>query len=183
MFDIAETRIPGCFEILFHKLSDKRGGFIKTFHAHLSEKQGVHMNLREEYFTYSSRNVFRGLHFQTPPKALDKIVFCVQGHVTDYVVDLRVGSPAYGEVLSFDLNEDRPRAVFVPLGLAHGFYVRSAHAIMQYKVSETYDPAHDAGISWQGLPFQEEVRGAVISDRDQAFVQLHDFKSPFIFKP
>ena len=139
------------------------------------------MNLKEEYFTFSSKNVFRGLHFQNPPKALDKIIYCVSGRVTDYVVDLRTGSPTFGEYASFELDGENPRAVFAPVGLAHGFYVKSEHAVMQYKVSEVYDPACDTGISYTSFAFSKDIVNPVISDRDKEFVSFKEYKSPFTF--
>jgi len=182
MFEIVESKIPGCVEIIFNKTADKRGCFIKTFHEDIFKKLNIRLELREEYFTVSTKNVFRGLHFQNPPKALDKLVYCVTGKVTDYVVDLRVGSPTFGESVSFELDGDIPKAVFAPVGLAHGFYVKSETAVMQYKVSEVYDAASDTGISYTSFPFSKEIIDPVISDRDQGFVSFADFRSPFQFK-
>jgi dTDP-4-dehydrorhamnose 3,5-epimerase len=182
MFTIVYSRIAGCFEIVFKKLDDTRGAFIKTFHEPLFRQLGIEMQVREEYFTHSVKNVFRGLHFQNPPTAIDKIVFCVSGQVTDYVVDIRKGSPTFGEWISFELDGDNPRAVFVPVGLAHGFHVKSSSAIMQYKVSKIYDGETDAGISYKTFPFAEKIIDPVISARDAGFVSFGDFNSPFLFR-
>ena len=151
-----------CFEIIFNQIKDKRGSFTKTFHESVYQELNLKIDIVEEYFTYSHKNVFRGLHFQLPPKDLDKMVYCVHGKVTDFVVDLRIGSPYYGEWLSFELDSEKPSAVFVPKGLAHGFYVKSDDAIMQYKVSEIYDPLFDSGISYSTFEFSENIINPII---------------------
>src|SRR4051812_10220206 len=100
MFTVTQAKIPGCFEIAFKNLGDLRGTFTKTFHTDVFKQLNIEMEVKEEFFIYSHKNVFRGMHFQNPPTAIDKMVFCVIGNVTDYIVDLRVGSPTYGEWIS-----------------------------------------------------------------------------------
>lgn len=180
-FTIKETKIKGCVEVLFNQLTDHRGSFTKTYHEELFKAIGITMKVAEEYFTYSKQNVFRGLHFQVPPKALDKLVYCVSGQITDYVVDIRKGSPTYGQYVSFELNSQQPSAVFVPVGLAHGFYVKSADAMMQYKVSEVYDAPCDAGILYTDFDFAKTFTNPIISERDLKFSSLEEFDNPFVF--
>jgi dTDP-4-dehydrorhamnose 3,5-epimerase len=181
MFEQIESKIPGCFEIIFKKLDDKRGSFTKTYHEDVFKAIKAEFKVKEEYFTHSYKNVFRGLHFQQPPKALDKLVFCVTGRVTDYLVDLRMGSPMYGQWTSFELDGSIPKAIFAPVGVAHGFYVHSQEAILQYKVSEIYDALSDAGISYTSFSFAKELTNPIISERDAAFVDFDNYKSPFKF--
>lgn len=176
---VIKSKIEGCFEIIFNDLKDKRGGFIKTFHEDIFKELNIDLKVTEEYFTYSTKNVFRGLHFQIPPMALDKVVFCVSGRVTDYVVDIRKNSPTYGQYLAFDLDGQKPKAIFMGKGLAHGFYVKSDFAMMQYKTSAVYDAKCDAGISYKSFDFAEDIVTPVISDRDAAFVTLDQFNNPF----
>jgi dTDP-4-dehydrorhamnose 3,5-epimerase len=181
MFSKIETEIPGCFEIAFRLLADNRGSFVKAFHRPLFEQMELNVQVAEEFFSTSVRNVFRGMHFQVPPTDVDKLVFCVKGTVTDYVVDLRVGSPSYGKHLAFKLDSRNPKAIFIPKGLAHGFYVTSDEAIMHYKSSGIYDPKTDSGISYKGLPFEKEIVDPIISERDKSFSSLNDFENPFKF--
>jgi dTDP-4-dehydrorhamnose 3,5-epimerase len=181
-FTIKESFIPGCFEIEYNRLTDKRGYFTKTFNVELFKEAKIKMEIAEEYFTFSCKHVFRGLHFQLPPMDLDKIVYCVDGKVNDYVIDLRLGSPSYGKHASFELNGDNPKAIFIPSGLAHGFHVISDSALMQYKVSTIFDKDCDTGISYLSFPFSKEICDPIISERDQKFVTLENFNSPFIFK-
>jgi len=181
MFQITPAKLPGCFLINFRKIDDKRGAFVKTYHGELFKQLNIKLDLKEEYFTFSESNVFRGLHFQEPPTALDKIVFCVKGKVTDYLVDLRKGSPTFGQWQSFELNDTEPCAVYAPIGIAHGFHVKEAPAILQYKVSEVYDPLTDKGISYKSFSFAKDLKDVVISDRDETFTSFQNYNSPFSF--
>ena len=105
-----------------------------------------------------------------PPHDHTKIVYCVQGAVMDVVVDLRVQSPTYGQFIVFDLNAEKGNLVYISPGFAHGFEVLSESALMMYKVSTVYNPG--AGIPWQ-------AKNPILSRRDQSFVPLPEFRSPF----
>ena len=174
-----ETSIPGCLEIELPVSRDKRGSFTKSFRRDWWHQAGLKTEFLEEYHTLSGRGVLRGLHFQLPPRAVAKLVYCPWGEVLDAVVDLRSGSPAYGRHQLFDLKDT---ALYLPRGLAHGFYVLSDSALMVYKVSDYYAPELDAGILWDsaGIPWPDEK--PLISNRDAGFPDLKDFKTPFRFE-
>jgi dTDP-4-dehydrorhamnose 3,5-epimerase len=176
-----ESKIAGCFQVFFSNILDQRGSFVKTYQNALYKDLGISMELAEEYISYSKKNVFRGLHFQLSPKALDKMVFCVCGNVIDYVVDLRKNSITYGDYVSFELSDKNPSAIFIPKGLAHGFYVKSDNAVMQYKVSEVYDPELDSGISYSTFDFARDIPNPIISERDSNFKTIDAFETPFNF--
>lgn len=99
----------------------------------------------------------------------------------DAVVDLRVGSPSFGKFDNFELSAEKANMVYIPKGLAHGFCVLSAIAIMMYKVTTVYSPAHDMGILWNSIDIPWQYKAPVISQRDSKFMAFYDFKSPFIF--
>lgn len=179
MFEVKHTALKNCFEVIFDQKNDIRGSFIKSFHIDLFKEMGIDMPFKEEYFTFSHQHVFRGLHFQNPPKAIAKMVYCVQGKVTDYVVDIRRDSATYGHFHRFELDSNQPSMVYVPEGFAHGFYVHSKEALMQYKVSDVFDAACDAGIDYRSFAFADEIVNPIMSTRDQSFVQFKDFKSLF----
>ena len=179
MFEIKPSTLSGCSEIIFKRLDDVRGSFTKTFHVEAFERLGINMPFKEEYFTWSHKNVFRGMHFQHPPKAIAKMVSCMYGRVTDYVVDIRHNSATYGEWVAFELDHLNPSMVFVPEGFAHGFYVHSDTALMQYKVSDVFDPVCDNGIAYTSFSIAKSLPQPVLSDRDKAFVAFKDYKSPF----
>lgn len=165
--------------IEFNKFVDLRGDFVKTFNCEIFSDFGLNIDWREEYFTKSSLNVIRGMHFQVPPYHHDKIVFCITGKVLDVIVDLRKSSPSYGEVFSMDLCGDDQIAIYVPAGCAHGFVSRSEQSLMFYKVSTVHSPEHDKGIKWDSFDFDWGTASPIVSTRDNLHPNLIDFESPF----
>lgn len=178
---ILTTSLPGCYELLPDVLHDERGYFVKTFHKEVFADHGLTTQFAEEYYTYSTQRVLRGLHFQVPPMDHVKLVHCVEGAVLDAVVDLRIGSPTFGAYATFELNKQKANMIYLPAGMAHGFYVLTASAVLLYKVTTVYSSAHDSGILWSsaGIPWPDA--NPIISKRDSAFTMLIDFKSPFLY--
>ena len=104
MFEFLGTAIPDCFEIETRIFDDLRGRFVKTFHREAFGGKGLNVDWAEEYYSISRRSVLRGLHFQLPPDDHEKLVYCTDGEVFDVVLDLRNGSPTYGEYATFHLS-------------------------------------------------------------------------------
>jgi dTDP-4-dehydrorhamnose 3,5-epimerase len=131
----------------------------------------------------SSYGVMRGLHFQRPPFTQSKLVRCVKGAVQDVAVDIRKGSPTYGQHVSVELTENNHKQFFIPKGFAHGFAVLSELAIFQYKCDEFYHPEADGGINILdyslGIDWHVPVERAVLSEKDTNHILLKDFVSPF----
>lgn len=173
------TAIPGCYEILPTLRKDARGVFIKIFHAPEFKQLGLDCEFREEFYSVSKKGVLRGLHFQTPPAAISKLVFCVEGDILDVVVDLRKKSKAYGKALTMKLSTRSANMLYIPKGCAHGFYALSKKVVMLYKTSGVYSPAHDAGILWSSVDVEWPSKSPAISPRDASFPSFTDFKSPF----
>jgi len=182
VFDLKPSKLSGCFELQPKVFDDARGRFVKVFHAEAFAAQGLKTDFAEEYYSVSYKNVIRGMHFQLPPMDHVKMVYCVEGEVIDAVVDLRVGSPTYGQYTLFELSAAKANSIYIPKGMAHGFCVRSEQAIMVYKVNTIYSPAHDAGILWNSVGIQWPTGNAVLSARDQGFPTLEQFKSPFRYE-
>lgn len=180
--EIKETKIPGCYEILPFVHKDHRGAFVKTYHKDDFIGHNLVTNFDEEYYSVSTKGVLRGLHFQLPPKDHTKIVYCVYGEVLDVVVDLRVGSPTYGESNSVKLSADNAKMIYIPKGLAHGFYALSNQAIVMYKVTTVYSPEHDTGILWNSVGIRWPDEKPIISQRDLSFPKLKDFACPFCYR-
>ncbi|MDA8329103.1 MAG: dTDP-4-dehydrorhamnose 3,5-epimerase [Betaproteobacteria bacterium] len=182
MFELVSCKISGCYEIRPQLHKDLRGHFVKVFHEQSFAAHGLETNFVEEYYSFSYKNVIRGMHFQLPPMDHVKIVYCVEGEVMDAVIDLRVGSPTYGQFALFELSAAKANSIYIPKGMAHGFCVRSEQAIMVYKVSSMYSPEHDAGVLYSsaGIPWPATV--AILSARDQAFPTLDQFESPFRYE-
>ncbi|MBN1548310.1 MAG: dTDP-4-dehydrorhamnose 3,5-epimerase [Syntrophaceae bacterium] len=179
--NIVEATIPGCFEIFPNVLKDKRGTFVKTFHQDVFGKYGLTTDFAEEYYSCSKSGVLRGFHFQLPPHDHVKFVYCVSGTIMDAIIDLRKGSPTYGQHAVFELSGEKANALCLGKGIAHAFYVMSDFAIVMYKVTTVYAPEHDAGILWNSadVPWPDDI--PVLSDRDKNFLPLDQFKSPFIY--
>lgn len=182
MFDLNPSAILGCYEMQPRVFDDSRGRFVKVFHEKAFAEQGLETNFVEEYYSVSHKNVVRGMHFQLPPMDHVKLVYCVQGEVIDTVVDLRIGSQTYGQFDLFELSAKRANSVYIPKGMAHGFYVLSEQAIMVYKVSSIYSPEHDAGILWNSIGIPWPSNKAILSSRDQVFPSLDKFVSPFRYE-
>jgi dTDP-4-dehydrorhamnose 3,5-epimerase len=181
MFDIYQTGIPGCYEMQPKIHDDSRGRFVKIFHKDEFEKNNLNINFTEEYYSYSKKGVIRGVHFQTPPCEHVKFVYCPFGEVFDVVVDLRLGSPTYGQARSVILSAETANTIYIPKGIAHGFCVKSDSAILVYKVSEIYSPENDSGLLWSSIGVEWPEENPIISERDLKFSRLLDFRSPFIY--
>lgn len=178
---VKQTSLPEVLEIEPFIARDRRGSFVKIFHAAQFADHGLESSFPEEFYNVSCRRTLRGLHFQLPPHELAKIVCCVHGAIRDVVLDLRRGSPTYGKHAVFELNARAPRLIYIPPGLANGFYVSSDQAVVLYKVSKVHAQSHDSGLLWSSAGIAWGDDDPILSDRDRAFEPLGDFHSPFTF--
>lgn len=182
MYDVRQTAIPGCLEILPEVRRDVRGRFVKAISAAWFSERRLATNFQEQYYSVSHRNVLRGLHFQTPPHEHVKVLYCANGSVLDAFVDLRAGSPAFGQHALVELTAEKGNVLYLPPGVAHGFLATSDEALMVYNVTSGYAPAHDTGVLWSGAgitwPFGITP---LVSERDAAFPTLAEFRTPFVF--
>jgi dTDP-4-dehydrorhamnose 3,5-epimerase len=179
MLELKPSKLAGCYELQPKAFEDARGRFVKVFHAPTFAAQGLETAFAEDYYSVSCKNVIRGMHFQLPPMDHVKMVYCVEGEVLDAVVDLRNGSPTYGRFDLFELSAAKANSIYIPKGMAHGFCVRSERAILVYKVSTVYSPAHDAGVLWNSMGIPWPNTEPILSERDAAFPRLDTFVSPF----
>src|ERR1035437_8695910 len=121
MFKRIETNLPGVAVIKPRVFEDERGGFVKTYHAGLFRDMGLELEPKEEFFSISRKGVIRGMHFQMPPSAHAKLVYCIAGRILDVVLDLRRSSGCYGSVFCSEISGVNREMVFIPAGCAHGF--------------------------------------------------------------
>ncbi|MEI2418849.1 dTDP-4-dehydrorhamnose 3,5-epimerase [Arthrospira platensis SPKY2] len=178
---LIETKLSGCYLVQPKVFRDERGSFVKTFHQKIFNDHKLETKFVEEYYSVSNQNVLRGLHFQLPPHDHTKLVYCLFGKVLDAVVDLRVGSPTYGQWEMFELSEENAYVVYMPPGFAHGFCTTSERAIMIYNVSTVYASEHDTGIRWDSVGISWPAANLVISERDRGFLAFSEFESPFVY--
>lgn len=178
-----ETGIPGCYVVEPFVHEDERGLLVKTFHDDEFRANAIHFHVKEEISSYSDEGVLRGMHFQSPPHDHNKYAYVASGRALDVVVDLRLGSPTFGDTASFTLSSAHRRMVFVPRGLAHGFLALAPNTIMVYKTDTVYTPESDAGVRWDSIGFPWPRPDPILSPRDRSLPALADFSSPFRFSP
>ena len=179
MWQLERLPLSDASLITLPKFDDNRGSFIKTFQASLFQQNGIDFDLKESYFSLSHKNVIRGMHFQLPPHDHSKIVFCPQGSILDVIVDLRKESATYGQYVAQVLSQDNHKAFFIPKGFAHGFKSLEDNTITYYLVSSEHHGAADAGIHYDSFGMDWGKEDAILSERDQKFVTLSNFDSPF----
>ena len=187
--EVIKTSIEGVVIIEPRIFGDARGYFFESFsQREFDEKVAIPQYGKPIIFvqdneSMSSYGVMRGLHFQAPPFTQSKLVRCVKGKVLDVAVDIRKGSPTYGQHVAVELTEDNHRQFFVPRGFAHGFVVLSETAVFQYKCDEFYHPEVDGGINIQdetlGIDWQIKMEEALLSEKDKKHARLADFDLPF----
>lgn len=182
--EIIKTSIEGPLIIEPRIFRDGRGYFFESFsEREFTEKVGP-VKFVQDNESMSSYGVMRGLHYQRMPFTQSKLVRCVRGRVLDVAVDIRHGSPTFGQHVAVELTEDNHRMFFVPRGFAHGFAVLSETAIFQYKCDNFYHPEADAGISIQdeslGIDWRIPTKDAILSEKDLRHACLKE--APVDFK-
>lgn len=180
---VIKTAIDGVFIIEPKVFKDARGYFFESYSQREFEEKVGKINFVQDNESMSSYGVMRGLHFQRPPFTQSKLVRCVKGAVLDIAVDIRKGSPTYGQHVAVELTEENHRQFFVPRGFAHGFSVLSETAVFQYKCDNFYAPQADGGICIKddslGIDWKIPMDKAILSEKDMHHVCLEDFDSPF----
>ena len=174
-----ETTILGCFELQPRVFEDDRGRLVKTFHEDTFIGLGLDTDFKEEYYSVSKKGVLRGLHFQLPPNDHVKCVTCISGRIFDVVVDLRKDSPSYKKHFSIELDSEKGNMLYIPKGLAHGFYVMSEEAIFLNRTTVVYKPESDTGIKWDSCGVKWPNPDPVLSDKDKEMIEIDNFNSPF----
>jgi dTDP-4-dehydrorhamnose 3,5-epimerase len=168
-----ETRLDGVVLIEPDVHGDERGFLVETFRDDAWRELGVGVDFVQDNHSRSSRGILRGLHFQTVPGQA-KLVRCLRGRIWDVAVDLRRDSPTYRQWEGHELDDERHRQLFVPVGFAHGFCVLSDVADVAYKLSSPYDPATEAGIAWDDPDIAVEwpITDPALSERDRSGPRL-----------
>ena len=168
------------------RFGDARGWFSETFRHDVWHDLGIHDDFVQDNQSLSKpQDTLRGLHFQLPPKGQAKLVRCLRGALFDVAVDLRQGSPTYGQWLGAELSADNGRQLYIPVGFAHGFVTLEPDTEVLYKVSSYYAPDCDRGLAWNdpeiGIDWSLGDREPLLSDKDTRQPALAAFDSPFVF--
>lgn len=181
--EVIKTAIDGLLVIKPRVFEDARGYFFESFSQRDFEAQVGKVDFVQDNESMSSYGVMRGLHFQRPPYTQSKLVRCVKGAVLDVAVDIRKGSPTYGQHVAIELSEENRLQFYIPQGFAHGFSVLTETAVFQYKCDNFYAPQADDGISILdqslGIDWRIPLERAILSEKDTRHPLLKDFDSPF----
>lgn len=186
--NVIKTNIEGVLILEPKVFNDARGYFFESFSQREFDEKvapilGHTIRFVQDNESMSSYGVMRGLHFQRPPFTQSKLVRCVKGAVLDVAVDIRKGSPTFGQHVAVELTEDNHRQLFISKGFAHGFAVLSETAVFQYKCDEFYHPEADGGISIMdqslGINWKIPTDQAILSEKDTKHQMLANFDSPF----
>ena len=184
---VESLAIPEVKVIRPKKHSDTRGFFSETFSQRDLQDAGIDIAFVQDNHTFSAeKGTVRGLHFQTPPFAQDKLVRVVRGAIFDVAVDLRVGSPTYSQHVSAIISAEEWNQILIPVGFAHGLVTLEPNTEILYKVSNYYSPEHDKGILWNDpaleLEWPVDEAEAVLSDKDKRHPKLADLPGNFSYE-
>lgn len=182
--DVRITKLQGVLVLKPRRFVDARGYFAEVYTERVFHQAGVTAAFVQDNQSYSlHQGTMRGLHFQLPPAAQAKLVRVIRGCVYDVVVDLRVGSPTYGEWIAERLSADGGEQIYIPSGFAHGFCTLEANTEVSYKVDSYYAPAYDTGIIWNdptlNIHWPVAADAVILSDKDRKLGTFAAFVSPF----
>jgi len=179
---------PGLLALTPAKHEDGRGFLSETYSRRRFREIGIDVDFVQENHTFSAaKGTIRGLHFQTPPQEQGKLVRAVTGAVLDLVVDLRHGSPAFGQPIAVELSADNRRQLYVPPGFAHGFCTLTANVEVLYRMTQYYAADADRGLAFDdpelGIDWPVDPGSAILSDKDRKHPRLRDLPVYFSFEP
>lgn len=180
-FELTRLAIPDLMLVEPKSFEDERGVFRETYKHSEFVRAGVPEHFVQDNYSRSVRGVLRGLHYQLGPKAQGKLVTCLSGRIFDAAVDIRKGSPSYGQWVGQELSGENNLMLYVPPGFAHGFLTLSDHAEVLYKCTEEYAPTHDRGIIWndRDIAIAWGVSEPLLSDKDRRHPALRDAENNF----
>lgn len=172
---IIDTKLSGVKRIIPKVFGDSRGFFFETFQAERYQPLLGNLVFVQDNLSRSTQGVLRGLHYQLP-YSQGKLVWVTRGEVLDVVVDIRHGSPTFGQVETFILNDENHEQVYIPPGLAHGFCVLSDVADFYYKCTDYYQPSAERGVIWNDpdLAIEWPVKNPILSPKDEVYSRLKD---------
>jgi dTDP-4-dehydrorhamnose 3,5-epimerase len=175
--NIKETNLPGVLILEPKVFSDDRGYFLETWNSTRYEQAGIPGPFVQDNISFSKKGILRGLHFQYP-QSQGKLIQVLSGEVLDVIVDIRVGSPTYGQWFGEVLSESNHRQIYVPPGFAHGYCVTSETALFSYKCTDFYNPATEHGIIWNDpdIGIEWPIAQPILSPKDAVYPRLKDLK-------
>ncbi len=185
-FTFTQLSIPDVRLIEARRFKDARGSFLESYQHAAFAAAGITDRFVQDNISYSRRHVLRGLHYQLAPASQGKLVYAARGTIFDVVVDIRRGSPTYGQWVGATLDADNgPQLLFVPAGFAHGFCVLSDEACVSYKTTADYTPKLERGIRWNdpAIKIVWPIAAPILNDRDASLPTLADAENNFAITP
>lgn len=182
---IDPTALPGVLILTPPRFGDARGWFCETWNAARLAAADIHTPFVQDNHSFSAaKGTLRGLHFQRPPHAQDKLVRCTRGAILDVAVDIRKGSPHYGKWVGVELSAENGQQLLVPKGFLHGFLTLTPDCEVQYKCTDIYAPDCDGAVAWDSVGIDWGLQGAtpILSAKDAVAQALADFDSPFSYE-
>lgn len=183
--EVIKTDIEGVVIIEPRIFRDDRGYFFESFSQRDFQEKVCNTVFVQDNERKSSYGVLRGLHFQKPPYAQSKLVRVIKGAVLDVAVDIRKGSPTFGQHVAVELTEDNHRQFFIPRGFAHGFSVLTDEVIFQYKCDNFYAPQSEGALAWDdpdlGIDWRQPAEKVILSEKDRHHSRLKDAEWLFDF--
>lgn len=181
---VEQTKLQGVLILTPKRHGDVRGFFSESWNAARMAEHGLTPVFVQDNHSYSeARGTLRGLHFQAPPHAQGKLVRCSRGALFDVAVDIRRGSPGYGQWVGVELSFDNGRQLWIPPGFAHGFVTLTEGAEVCYKCTDYYAPSADGGVRWDSCGIDWPLGAEpMLSDKDATAPALDAFESPFIYE-
>jgi dTDP-4-dehydrorhamnose 3,5-epimerase len=183
---VIQTNIIGVYIIEPSVFGDERGYFFESFSQREFEQLVCPTTFVQDNESKSCYGVVRGLHFQKPPYAQSKLVRVVQGKVLDVAVDIRKGSPTFGQHVAVELSAENKRQLFIPRGFAHGFSVLSEEAVFQYKCDQFYAPASEGALAWNdpdiNIDWKIPTDKVILSEKDKHHPLLKDAEHLFNYQ-
>ena len=176
---VEDTAIPAVKIVTPKKHGDARGFFSEVYNRAELAKAGLELTFVQDNHSYSAAvGTLRGLHFQTPPFAQDKLVRVARGRILDVAVDIRRSSPTFGQYVAVELSAENWRQLLIPIGFAHAFITLEPEVEVLYKTTASYSAMHDCGIAWDdpavGIAWPSLPGGPVLSDKDRRWPRLED---------
>ncbi len=171
MLEVRPLGLEGVLEIVPKRFGDARGFFVETYNAQRFSEAGIDLRFVQDNHSYSAAaGVLRGLHYQLPPRAQDKLVRVIRGRILDVAVDIRKGSGTFGKWVALEVSAEKGNQILVPKGFAHGFVTLVPDSEVLYKVTDTYSPEHDRSIRFDdaaiGIDWPSLAGGFQLSDKD-----------------
>ena len=183
---VDKTKLEGIFLLTPKRFGDARGFFSESWNRRVMAEAGINVDWVQDNHSLSMQaGTVRGLHFQAPPHAQAKLVRCGRGSLLDVAVDIRMGSPTYGQWVGYELSAENGCQLLIPEGFLHGFVTRVPETEILYKCSDYYAPACDGAVRFDspGIGINWDLAGLepVLSEKDAAAQVFSDFNSPFVY--